>query len=159
LYWLEFDFNPIHLRDPRTESIATYLDLARDPTTNPNTLQVLAPSLDEAGKIAERVAKVPEVARAMTLVSFIPDRQEGKLPLIGEAAKPFADAFDPANVMPPPTDAENVDALKEGAQRLTAAAADQTGPGAAAAKRLAAALTKIAEGKKDLRDATEIAFL
>src|SRR6185436_5399745 len=48
LYWLQFDFNPIHLRDPRSEAVATYLDLARDPDTNPNAIQVLAPSLAEA---------------------------------------------------------------------------------------------------------------
>ena len=34
LYWLRFDFNPINLRDPKSESIATYLDLSRDPDTN-----------------------------------------------------------------------------------------------------------------------------
>ena len=44
-----------------------------------------------------------------TLASFIPDRQEEKLPIIQEAAKTFADAFDPANVLPPPTDAAAVE--------------------------------------------------
>ena len=159
LYWLQFDFNPINLRDPRAESIATYLELSQDPNTNPNAVEVLAPSLAEAEATAARLAKVPEVARAMTLTSFIPDRQAEKLPLIQEAATTFADAFDPGNVLPPPTDAENVEALKEGAGRLIDAAADQTGAGAVAAKRLAAALTKIAEGNKDLRDATEAAFI
>jgi hopanoid biosynthesis associated RND transporter like protein HpnN len=159
LYWLQFDFNPIHLRDPHSESIATYLDLSRDPTTNPNAIEVLAPSLAEAQASAARLSKVPEVARAVTLASFISDRQEEKLPLIADAAKTFADAFDPGNVLPPPTDQENVDALKEGADRLIAAAADQTGPGAVAGKRLAAALVKIAEGDKDLRDRAEAAFI
>jgi uncharacterized protein len=42
---------------------------------------------------------------------------------------------------------------------LIAAAADQTGPGAVAAKRLAAAVAKIAEGNKDLRDKAEAAFI
>ena len=31
LYWLSFDFNPINLRDPHSESIATYLELAPRP--------------------------------------------------------------------------------------------------------------------------------
>jgi hopanoid biosynthesis associated RND transporter like protein HpnN len=159
LYWLRFDFNPIHLRDPRTESIATYLDLTRDPTTNPNTIEVLAPSLADADAIAARLAKVPEVSRATTLSSFVPDRQAEKLPMIADLAGTFADAFDPANRLPPPSDSENVDALKEGADRLTAAAGDQAGPGATAAKRLAAALTRIADGPKDLRDRTAAAFI
>jgi hopanoid biosynthesis associated RND transporter like protein HpnN len=159
LYWLQFDFNPMHLRDPGSESIATYLDLSRDPNTNPNGVEVLAPSLAEAQATAARLSKVPEVARAVTLTSFIPDRQEEKLPMIEDVAKTFADAFDPSNVLPPPTDQENVDALKEGSGRLIAAAADQTGPGAVAAKRLAAAVAKIAEGNKDLRDKAEAAFI
>jgi len=29
---LHFDFNPIHLRNPKVESIATYLDLRKGPT-------------------------------------------------------------------------------------------------------------------------------
>ena len=72
LYWLRFDFNPINLRNPKTESIATYLDLARDPSTNVNAIEVLAPNLDEANAIAANVAKLPEVSHAMTLSSFIP---------------------------------------------------------------------------------------
>ena len=58
----------------------------------------------------------------------------------------LAGAFDPKNAQPPPTDAENVDALNEGASRLIEAAGDQNGPGAGAAKRLAAALTALAQG-------------
>jgi len=159
LYWVEFDFNPMHLRNPTTESIATYLDISSDPTSNPNTIEVLAASPAEARTIAERLAKVPEVGRTTTLASFIPADQDHKLPLIEDAAKTFADAFDPANVMPPPSDQENLDALKEGADRLNAAAADQTGSGAVAAKRLAAALSKVASGDKQLRDRAEAAFI
>ncbi len=33
LYFLQFDFNPMNLRSPKVESIATYLDLRRDPKT------------------------------------------------------------------------------------------------------------------------------
>src|SRR5205823_7010798 len=32
LYYLQFDFNPMNLRNAKVESIATYLDLRRDPT-------------------------------------------------------------------------------------------------------------------------------
>ena len=48
LYWLRFDFNPINLRDPHSESIATYLDLSRDPNSNGDAAEVLAPSLGAA---------------------------------------------------------------------------------------------------------------
>ncbi len=47
-HWLKFDFNPINLRDPHTEAVATYLELARDPAAEVNAIQALAPSLAEA---------------------------------------------------------------------------------------------------------------
>ena len=159
LYWLHFDFNPINLRDPNSESIATYLDLNRDPATNTNAIEIMAPSLSDAGVIAGRLSKLPEVLRVMTLASFIPDLQTEKLQLISDAAKKLAGAFDPKNALTPPTDAENVEALKEGAGRLIEAAGDQNGPGASAAKRLSAALTAVAGSNQELRAKAEDAFI
>ena len=159
LYWLHFDFNPINLRDPNSESIATYLDLNRDPATNTNAIEIMAPSLSDAGVIAGRLSKLPEVSRVMTLASFIPDLQTEKLQLISDAAKKLAGAFDPKNALTPPTDAENVEALKEGAGRLIEAAGDQNGPGASAAKRLSAALTAVAGANQELRAKAEDAFI
>ncbi len=43
---VKFDFNPLDLRSARTESVATVLDLMKDPQTSPNTIDVLAPSLE-----------------------------------------------------------------------------------------------------------------
>jgi uncharacterized protein len=159
LYWLRFDFNPINLRDQKSESIATYLELSHDPVTNTNAIEVLAPSLGDAGVIADRLSKLPEVSRVMTLASFIPDQQQEKLQLIRDAAKKLADAFDPKNALQPPTDAENVDALKEGVDRLIEAAGDQKGSGASAAKRLSAALTSVASASPELRGKAGTAFI
>ena len=159
LNWLRFDFNPINLRDPNSESIATYLDLGRDASNNTNAIEVLTPSLSEADAVAGRLAKLPEVSRAITLTSFIPTDQQAKLPLIRDAAGKLAGAFDPKNAEMPPTDAENIDALKEGADRLIEAAGDQQGPGAAAAKRLAAALRAVAGGTPALRAKAESVFI
>src|SRR5271166_6412250 len=38
---LRFDFNPLDLRSRETESVATVLDLMRDPDTSPNTIDIL----------------------------------------------------------------------------------------------------------------------
>ncbi len=159
LYWLRFDFNPINLRDPQSESIATYLELSRNSATNTNAIEVLAPSLGDAGTIAGRLSKLPEVSRVVTLASFIPNHQPEKLQLIRDAAKKLEGAFDPKNAEPLPTDAENVDALKEGADRLIEAADDQKGTGASAAKRLAKALTAVAGANRELRAKAENAFI
>jgi hypothetical protein len=161
LYWLHFDFNPINLRNPKSESIATYLELARDPSTNANAIELLAPNLEQANAIASRVAKLPEVARGVTLSSFIPEQQDEKLPLIQAAASTLAEAFDPKNALPPPSDAEVVDALNEGAQRLTDAANDQknAGVGAAAARRLAADLAALAKAPPAMRAQADAVFV
>src|SRR6202030_3126693 len=55
----------------------------------------------------------------------------------------------------PPTDADNVAALKAVADGLNAAAGSQTGKGAAAAKRLVEDLTKLAQGGAALRERAE----
>ncbi len=159
LYWLHFDFNPINLRDPKSESIATYLELSRDPATNTNAVEVLAPSLNDAGVVAVRLSKLPEVSRVMTLASFVPDRQQETLPVIRNTAKKLDAAFDPKNALAPPTDAENVEALNEGADRLIEAAGNQKGSGANAAKRLSAALTMVARANQELRARAEDAFI
>ena len=87
LYWLRFDFNPVNLRSPKVELVATYLELSREPESNTNTIGVLAPSLKEADAVGARLLKVPEVSRVMTLSSFVPEGQNEKLPLIRTVQK------------------------------------------------------------------------
>ncbi len=159
LYWLHFDFNPINLRSSKVESVATYLELSRDPASHTDTANVLAPSLQEANAIADRVSKLPEVGRVMTLTTFIPDRQQEKLEMIANAAKALAGAFDLKNMESPPTDAENVAALNDGAAQLTKAAGNQSGSGADATRRLSAALSALAKSNQEARSRAEAAFL
>ena len=52
LHWLRFDFNPMNLRSPNVESVATYLDLKKDPETAGRTIEVLTPSLADADALA-----------------------------------------------------------------------------------------------------------
>ena len=46
---LRFDFNPLHLKDPHTESMATLLSLKDSPEAAVNNVHVLAPSLADGG--------------------------------------------------------------------------------------------------------------
>jgi uncharacterized protein len=159
LYWVKFDFNPIDLQNPHSEAVEIYRELSRDPMAGSNSIEALAPSLDEADALATRLAKLPEVARVMTLSSLIPTDQDQKIPLIKNAATKLAGAFDAKNAETPPTDAENIDALNEGADRLNEAAGNQKGPGADAARRLAGNLSKLAHGERSLRANAEQAFV
>jgi uncharacterized protein len=158
LYFLRFDFNPMNLRSPQAESIATYLDLRRDPATGASAIDILAPSLAVAREMADRVAKVPEVSRVMTLDSFIPGDQETKLASIQKAAK----ALDPVLAQPahpPPSDEDNVAALRVGADALMQTAGDSTGPGADAARRLAVAMSLLAKADPAMRARAQAIFI
>ena len=151
LYWLRFDFNPLDLQNRKSEAISTYLELQKDRSTGANAVEALAPSLGQANAVAERLTKLPEVASVRTLSSFIPSDQDQKVPIIRSVAARLAGAFDAKETAPPPSDAENVDALNEGAQRLTEAAGEQQGPGARAARRLVALLSKLAQANPEIR--------
>jgi hopanoid biosynthesis associated RND transporter like protein HpnN len=158
LYFLHFDFNPMDLRNPKAESIATYLELRRDPATGASAIDVLAPSLAVAGEMAERLSKVPEVSRVMTLESFVPSDQETKLAAIQKAAKVIAPALAQA-IRPPPSDDDNVAALRAGADALIQTAGEDRGPGADAARRLAAAMSQLATADPALRAKAQATFI
>jgi hopanoid biosynthesis associated RND transporter like protein HpnN len=159
LYFLRFDFNPINLRSPKVESIATFLDLRKDPNTGANAINVMTNSDADARKIEERLSKAPEVLRTMSLDSFVPEDQPAKLKLIAQGAKILNPALNPDSIDAAPSDQENVEALKGSAENLRRTAGDAKGPGAVASRRLADALSKLAESDQATRDKTQAIFV
>ena len=148
---LPFDFNPLHLQDPKAESVATYLELRNDPQTGANAIELEAPDLRAADAEARRIAALPQVSRTMTLSGFIPDDQDQKIELIRAAADTIDASLNPEKVEPPPTDQENVEALSSTADGLTKSAADNHGPGADAALRLSGQLSKLTQADPSAR--------
>jgi uncharacterized protein len=106
-----FDPNPLHVRDPNTESARTFADLLASGGINPWTAELLAPDLQSADASAERLSKLPEVDRALTLDSFVPDHQDDKLAILHDAAL-LLNLAGPGEVLPPPTEAEDLAALR-----------------------------------------------
>jgi hypothetical protein len=159
LYFLQFDFNPMNLRSAKVESVATYLDLRRDPNTGTNAVEVLAPSVAAAKEIQGRLAKIPEVSRTVSLESFIPDDQPAKLAIIRKAAASLNPILNETQRGTAPSDEENVAALKGSVESLRKTAGDDKGPGAVAARRLADALAKLAQADKAMRDKAETTFI
>jgi uncharacterized protein len=159
LYFLQFDFNPINLRNPNVESIATFLDLRKDANTGANAINVLTHSEADARKIEARLSKLPEVLRVISLDSFVPGDQAEKLKLITQGAKVLAPALNPESVDEPPSDAENVDALKGTVESLRKTAGDANGVGAVAARRLADDLSRLADSDEATREKTQAIFV
>src|SRR5580693_5057214 len=159
LFWLRFDFNPINLRSPKTEAVATYLALKSDPEAGANDIQVLEPSLTMADQVAAKLRALPQVARVTTLSNFIPSDQQQKLPLIQDAAKTLDPVLNPTASTPPPTDAQNVSMMGSTIDFLNRLAGTGTGPGAEAARRLATALSALAKADPPVRQRAETVFV
>jgi hopanoid biosynthesis associated RND transporter like protein HpnN len=158
LYYLQFDFNPINLRSPKVESIATYLDLRSDPATGASTIDVMTPSLAAARELAGKLKDLPEASRVMTIDTFVPEDQRAKLASIQQAAKALDPAFRQAP-RPASSDADAVAALNRGVDALNRAAGTQSGRGAVAAKRLAAALSQLAKADPAMRAQATAVFI
>lgn len=156
---LTFDFNPLDLRSPRGEAVATALDLMRNPETSPNTIDVLAPSLDKARHLSAALAALPSVSHTVDLESFIPQDQRAKIALIRDADTLLDPTLNPIVAKPPPRDAEVVTSLDTAAAALNSVAGSAPGHSAEEARRLASVLGRIAHGTPALRKRAEAALV
>lgn len=159
LYFMKFDFNPMNLRNPKAESIATFLDLRKDPNTGANAINVMTNSEEQAKQVKAKLEKVPEVLRVMSLDSFVPEDQQPKLKLIAQGAKILNPALNPDQIDAAPSDQENVESLKSSVDNLRRTASDAKGPGAVASRRLADALEKLANSDEATRNKAQDVFV
>ncbi|MET0367370.1 MAG: MMPL family transporter, partial [Methylobacterium sp.] len=159
LWHLPFDSNPMHLRSTKTESIATYLDLISNPETSPNLIDVLAPNVDAVPALSKTLAALPVTSSVNSIDTFVPRDQDKKLAAIADTAQLLDPVLNPGRKPPPPTDAENVKALKDAATALNGVAGDgKDAAGAQTAKQLAGTLDKLAGGPVQLREAASVAL-
>jgi len=157
LWHLHFDFNPLHLKNPDTESMQTLTSLKDSAEAGVNNVSVLAPSLEAAQRIAKHLQQVPQVGQVMTLASFIPTQQPEKMQLISAAATALLPILQQTTA-PPASDIERVAALRNAALDLRNAALDHEGPGAAQARRLGLDLSALAKADAATRDRAEWAL-
>ncbi len=148
---LHFDFNPMHLRSAKVESVATLYDLMKDPEQATNTLEVIEPNLAAANAVAARVRKIPQVSDARTLSSFVPADQPAKIAAIADAANLLDLTLNPPVVSTPPSDADVVASLNQTAVGLRQAASGQKGAAASDALRLAGDLETLAKASPAVR--------
>jgi hopanoid biosynthesis associated RND transporter like protein HpnN len=113
-----FDLNPLNLKDGSTEGVAAFRMLASDPGNSPYTIQVLAPSLAEADRLATRLAALPEVDKTLTLSTFVPTAQEEKLSIIEGLQFALAGALEPMATSEAIAATEEVTSMREFTARL-----------------------------------------
>lgn len=95
-----FDCNVVAMRDPASESVATFEDLLASSSTSPWSVDVLAPSLADAELLAARLRALAEVASVETAADFVPRDQAEKRAVLAEVAALYAR---PDDGLPPPT--------------------------------------------------------
>jgi hopanoid biosynthesis associated RND transporter like protein HpnN len=157
LWKLEFDVDPLHLKNPGSESMAALAALSPSSDVGIDNIQVLAPSVADAIAIAARLERLPEVGSAITAASLVPARQPEKLQGIAAAAAGLLPVLaQPA--LPPASDPQRVAALRAAAQSLRNAALDHPGRDAQPAARLGRSLAALARADAAVRDRAEQAL-
>jgi uncharacterized protein len=156
---LPFDFNPINLQSPNAASVKTYRELQGNPQTSGGDAELLAASLDEANRTAQRLAALPEVSRTLALSSFVPADQDQKIAAIQTAAPRLEAALNAPQRQSAPSDKDVVEAIRETAANLSKTAGNATGPGADAARHVSDLLTRLARSDAATRNKVEAAVI
>ncbi len=109
---LVFDFDPMKLKDPHTESMSTALELMNDPLVNANTVSVLVKTREDIGVLSEKLEKLPDVGHVQSLFDLVPEDQDNKLAALGDMALFLDPVINPLSPLPAPTAAEVLDAAR-----------------------------------------------
>lgn len=117
---LRFDFDPLDLKDPHTESVSTLFDIMKDPDSGFYKIEILRPSLAEAQDLTAQLEKVPEVDHVMTLASFVPEDQNAKLAMLADTRGLLGPTLGLTTSQPAPSDEDILASLSKTAAGLKA---------------------------------------
>ena len=139
-----FDFDPLNLKNPKTESVATIFDLMENNRTSPYSITVLTRNLDAAQALAGKMNALSEVDGTATLADYVPADQPEKLDLIATMGLFLMPSFASAGTGAPPSMEDRRAALGQIRGRLGKLSALQGTAGEAkAARRLSRALAAL----------------
>lgn len=86
LWQVDFDADPLNLKDPASESVATYLDLADDDARGVFAIDGLVASGADLEALEVDLEAASHGGRVLHLARFVPDDQETKLAALENAA-------------------------------------------------------------------------
>ncbi|HLF12119.1 MAG TPA: MMPL family transporter [Gammaproteobacteria bacterium] len=155
LPWVRFDSNPIHLRDPDSESVTTLLELAADGDAPLLNLVAVVPDDDTARRWSEELKQLPSVRNVITVESLVPGDQAAKLGLLEDIALIVGPGFGELTRRSPP----DIQALARALQTLERNLAERS----TAAERelreaVAAFLTEIESQPPAVREQTLVSL-
>lgn len=147
---LVFDFDPLKLKDPKTESMSTALELMDDPLVNPNTLSVLVENESEVRPFANQLNALPEVGHTITVLDLIPEDQDIKLTILDDLYLILGPALEPGMSAPPtPNDIRLTATRAQGSVRAYLASEYAAGELRTAAEQLTPLLDRLANSTDD----------
>lgn len=115
---LAFDFHPLHLKDPKVESMAAILDLMKDPIRSPYAIEIVVPDAAAADALKEKLSELREVHAVISASSFVPKDQDAKLAILGDLQLLMGLSLEPISVRAAPSVEEVRAALKQCAAKL-----------------------------------------
>ena len=157
LFRLQFNFDPNSLQSANAEPLVALRALNGNPRIVINSAGTLTTPAD-APAVVKAVSALPQVAGTRNLDSFIPADQDTKIKIIAGAAGVIDPALD-APKAAPPSDSDDVAALRTAAKDLQDAASGGSGPGTTAAARLARDVNVLASASPDLRQKAASVFI
>lgn len=115
---IRFDANPLNLKDPKTESMATLIDLYNDPIYSPYVTDVfIEPNVNLADTV-QKLEQTLTVSKVISLQTFVPKDQTDKLLLIDDLKFLLRTVLDPVDPKPTPTAADIKQSLLSGLETL-----------------------------------------
>ncbi|MGF1671359.1 MAG: MMPL family transporter [Balneolaceae bacterium] len=79
---IEFDYDPINLRDAKSESVSTLMDLIEADRLSPWNVEILVQDSVSVRHYTDQIKEIESSGRVLNLYSFIPDNQDEKMPVI-----------------------------------------------------------------------------
>jgi len=109
-----FDENVINMRDPGTESVQAFNDLlSQAGMASPWFLNVVAPNLEAAQRLAERLDEFESVANTVTLADYVPSEQDEKREILNDIGYFFPPLTESTGESEPRNVEEQIAALTE----------------------------------------------
>lgn len=108
---VSFDFDPINLKDPETESVTSFFDLLEGEKTSPYAIQVVAADGLRGEALKNEIKRLASVDDVITLLSYLPKDQEDKLEILDTTYLFMTPVFMNAGIAGPSTDQENQAAI------------------------------------------------
>jgi hopanoid biosynthesis associated RND transporter like protein HpnN len=135
LNWVSFDSNPIHLRDPNSESVKTLLELAASGDAQLLNLEAVAPDHATATRWVAGLRGLPQVRNVITIDSLVPKDQDEKIAVLDDLKLVMGPSLQPNRV---PADPARLTASLAALEKASADRPEASGLRAAAAKLRAA---------------------